>query len=104
MNFIEGDRDICSIIDNYPWTIDTFTKLQSDGSSFATSSPMPYCYLVEYQQKYSSNITNFINTLVAAVSSLNDEKTSNAVNNVSKKIGSLYNSLVSAVTGEASKS
>ena len=104
LNFIDGDGGICSIIDNYPWTIDTFTKLQSDGSSFATSSPMPYCYLVEYQQKYSSNITNFVNTLVAAVSALNDEKTSNAVDNVSKKIGSLYNSLVSAVTGEASKS
>lgn len=102
VSFLQGDNDICSIVDNYPWTIDTFSKIKAtNGSSFTTSSPIPYCYLVEYRQKYSSNITNFINTLVSAVASLTDKATQDAVTKVSNKIGSLFNSLVSAVTGQA---
>ena len=40
---------------------------------------MPHCYVVEYQQRYSSTITNLLNTLVAGVNGVD-----NLVSNVDK--------------------
>jgi hypothetical protein len=61
---------------------------------------IPHCYLVEYQQKMSSNITNFINTLVAAVNAINDTSTAAAVENIGEGLDSLKNALWESVTGD----
>lgn len=54
--------DVVDIIGGYPWTIDTVQQ-KKDNSVIN----VPHCYAVEYQQRYSSTITNLINTLVGGI-------------------------------------
>lgn len=89
----------CSILSDYPWTMNHFVKKENDsfGNGNLLTAPVPHCYLVQFKQKYSSNITNYINTLVAAAGALTDESTSTAMLDVTSKVGSLLGSLLSAI-------
>ena len=89
----------CSILSDYPWTMNHFVKKENDsfGNGNPLTAPVPHCYLVQFKQKYSSNITNYINTLVAAAGALTDDSTTEAMTNVTSKIGDLLGSLLSAV-------
>jgi hypothetical protein len=58
-----------------------------------SSAPIPHCYLVEYQQMHSSNITNFVNTLAAAANAITDSSTYNAFNTVQDKVKTLWSAL-----------
>lgn len=97
---------LCSILDNYHWTLDTFANrlrnnetVLKDGSVVSLSSPVPHCYLIEYQQKHSSNITNFVNTIVAAGQVLSDQKVHSAFNTVGNTISTLQAGLMSVLMG-----
>ena len=89
----------CSILSDYPWTMNHFVKKENDsfGNGNLLTAPVPHCYLVQFKQKYSSNITNYINTLVAAAGALTDDSTTEAMINVTSKVGELLGSLLSAV-------
>lgn len=89
----------CSILSDYPWTMNHFVKKENDsfGNGNLLTAPVPHCYLVQFKQKYSSNITNYINTLVAAAGALTDDSTVEAMTNVTSKVGDLLASLLSAV-------
>lgn len=89
----------CSILSDYPWTMNHFVKKENDtfGNGNLLTAPVPHCYLVQFKQKYSSNITNYINTLVAAAGALTDESTSKAMLDVTSKVGNLLGSLLSAI-------
>ena len=71
---------IVDIVSNYPWSIDSVQQ-KKDNSVIS----VPHCYVVEYQQRYSSTITNLLNTLTAGVNGL-DNLVSN-VNEVVEKVG-----------------
>lgn len=97
---------LCSILDNYHWTLDTFANrlrnnetVLKDGSVASLSSPVPHCYLIEYQQKHSSNITNFVNTIVAAGQVLADQKVQSAFKTVGNTISTLQAGLMSVLMG-----
>lgn len=89
----------CSILSDYPWTMNHFVKKENDsfGNGNPLTAPVPHCYLVQFKQKYSSNITNYINTLVAAAGALTDDSTTEAMINVTSKVGELLGSLLTAV-------
>lgn len=67
---------IVDIVSNYPWSIDSVQQ-KKDNSVIS----VPHCYVVEYQQRYSSTITNLLNTLVAGVNGLD-----NLVSNVTEVV------------------
>ena len=63
-NFNGTDSEIVDVVSDYPWSIDSI-KMSSAGGTI----DIPHCYIVEYQQRYSSSITNLINSFVAAKNS-----------------------------------
>lgn len=63
---------IVDIVSDYPWSIDSVQQ-KKDNSVIS----VPHCYVVEYQQRYSSTITNLLNTLTAGV---------NGVKNLTKNL------------------
>lgn len=65
---------IVDIVSDYPWSIDSVQQ-KKDNSVIS----VPHCYVVEYQQRYSSTITNLLNTLTAGVNGVD-----NLVSNVNK--------------------
>lgn len=115
-DYTKSNEQICDILDNYRWTLDTFNKVNTysvnsqDGLGISGNKDnnlstvnvgnIPHCYLIQYQQRYSSNITNFINTMVAAVNAVNDESTIKGVTGIGEGIDALKNTLMKAVMGD----
>lgn len=66
-----GD-EIIDILTQYTWTIDVYNKSANSRTDAYLGSNIPYCCLVEYQQKTGSNILNLINTMVAGISTTKD--------------------------------
>lgn len=100
-NKTENSKSLCSILDDYSWTIDTFVgdiKITDDTIERVSSAPIPHCYLIEYQQKYSSNISNLLNTMVAALSTFNDEGLKQTWGKAMSKFNSLRSSLSAAIS------
>lgn len=92
---------ICSILDSYSWTVDSFkTTAWNTQNDIHKSAPVPHCYLVEYQQLHSSNITNFVNTLVAATSALTDQSTAKSFVSMEHKLSKLYGALQAALIND----
>ena len=54
------------IMSDYNWTIDTF--VQTSGKT----CDLPHCYAIEYQQLHNSAVTNFANSISAAVTAINN--------------------------------
>lgn len=97
-NGMDKKMEICSILDQYSWHMDGFNKASFNTvNGVHTSAPVPHCYLIEYQQKHSSNITNFVNTLAATGSALFDPNTSKSFDLIGNKLGKLYGALQSAL-------
>lgn len=109
--FVTSSVQICDILDDYKWTIDDFTNKNQNfqfdigkddktvkSANFSVCN-VPHCYLIQYQQRRSSNITNFVNTLVSAVSAINDSGTEKAITKMASKIDELKNSLMKSVFG-----
>lgn len=93
--------EICSILDSYSWTVDSFkTTSWNTQNNIHKSAPIPHCYLVQYQQLHSSNITNFVNTLVAATSALTDQSTAKSFVSMEHKLSKLYGALQSALLND----
>lgn len=79
-------NEVVDIITDYPWTIDTLKKSTNGGII-----DVPHCYVIEYQQRYSSSITNLINSLTAAKNGLG--QTVEEVSSVISKVSALVKSL-----------
>lgn len=71
------NNSIVDIVSDYPWSIDSVQQ-KKDNSVIS----VPHCYVVEYQQRYSSTITNLFNTLTAGV---------NGVDNLAKNLTEIDN-------------
>ena len=74
------------IMSDYPWTIDKF--VQTSGKT----CDLPHCYAIEYSQSHNSAVTNFANSVSAAVTSINNidvGQVDNAVNQIQKLWSSL---------------
>lgn len=109
--FVTSSVQICDILDDYKWTIDDFTNknqnfqfnIGKDDKNTKTANfsvcNVPHCYLIQYQQRKSSNITNFVNTLVSAVTAVNDAATGEAITKMASKIDDLKKSLMKSVFG-----
>lgn len=59
-NIDKRSEEIVDIVTNYPWSIDQVNK-NKDGGIIN----VPHCYAIEYQQRYTSSITNLINSINA---------------------------------------
>lgn len=100
-------NEVVDIITDYPWTIDTLKKSTNGGII-----DVPHCYVIEYQQRYSSSITNLINSLTAAKNGLGQtvEEVSSVISKVSALVKSLSGvgdsvaSVASSVTNSGSGS
>lgn len=66
-----SSQEIIDVLTQYTWTIDDY-KSSSNTTAAYLNSPIPCCYLAEYQQKTGSNILNLINTMVAGISTTKD--------------------------------
>ena len=74
------------IMSDYPWTIDKF--VQTSGKT----CDLPHCYAIEYSQSHNSAVTNFANSVSAAVTSINNidvGQVDTAVNQIQKLWSSL---------------
>lgn len=96
---------LCDILNDYKWTLDTSTLLGHAAQSPETPKVygIPHCYLIQYIQKYSSNITNFINTIVSAVNTVNDEQLGKSITDIGQTIDRLKGSLMKALSGDDSE-
>lgn len=90
----EKNDEIIDIVTDYSWTIDKF--LTNGG----VQSDIPFCYLVEYKQSHSTTITNIINTISAATTSIRNVVSNDSVQNALNGIKKLASSLMST-SGEA---
>lgn len=78
--------ELVDIVSDYYWTIDKISK-SADGGVI----DVPHCYVVEYQQRYSSTITNLINSIVAAKNGIS--QTAGSVSDVISKVSALVKNL-----------
>lgn len=85
----------CDILGKYKWSIDTY--------KVGDVSSIPYCYLSEYKQTHNSVISNLINSISAAVTSISDEGNQTALKEGFDKIKQLSSVLTNAAIGELSK-
>lgn len=102
-NFFKKDKlQVCDILNDYKWTLDTSVNLgrAAESPELPKASSVPHCYMVQYTQKLSSNITNFINTIVSAVNTINDESVQKSIKNVAKSVDTLKNGLMKALTND----
>lgn len=77
------------IMSDYYWTIDKF--VQTSGKT----CDLPHCYAIEYSQAHNSAVTNFANSVSAAVNAINNidvANVDNAVNQIQKLCTSLMKS------------
>lgn len=78
--------ELVDIVSDYYWTIDKISK-SADGGII----DVPHCYVIEYQQRYSSTITNLINSIVATKNGIT--QTSGSVSDVISKVSALVKNL-----------
>lgn len=77
------------IMSDYYWTIDKF--VQTSGKT----CDLPHCYAIEYSQAHNSAVTNFANSVSAAVTAIKNidlANVDNAVNQIQKLCTSLMKS------------
>lgn len=84
---------VCDVLGKYKWNIDTINKGMQSG--------VPYCYLIEYKQERNSVITNLINSINAAVTSVVNNAA--ALNMGFERVTTLGKAIVSAAAGELSQ-
>lgn len=84
---------VCDVLGKYKWNIDTINKGMQSG--------VPYCYLIEYKQERNSVITNLINSISAAVTSVVNNAA--ALNTGFERVTTLGKAIVSAAAGELSQ-
>jgi hypothetical protein len=74
---------------DYYWTIDKF--VQTSGKT----CDLPHCYAIEYSQAHNSAVTNFANSVSAAINAIDNidlANVDNAVNQIQKLCTSLMKS------------
>lgn len=84
---------VCDVLGKYKWNIDTINKGMQSG--------VPYCYLIEYKQERNSVITNLINSISAAVTSVYNNAA--ALDTGFERVTTLGKAIVSAAAGELSQ-
>ena len=90
-----SENSRCDILGKYMWNIDTY--------KIGDVSTIPYCYLIEYKQKHNSVISNLINSISAAVTSVGDESNLTSIQSGFEKIKELSSAMTSAAAGELSE-
>lgn len=85
-NIDKRTEETVDIVTDYPWSIDKVMKSKDGGVI-----NVPHCYAIEYQQRYTSSITNLINSSNALTGGVDDAKNTVATlyNNVSNLIQNL---------------
>ena len=67
-DYVNKKDEIVDVVTGYNWSIDSMvTNTGSNTTDTATANKIahvPHCYAIEYQQRYSSSITNLINSLI----------------------------------------
>lgn len=80
--------EIVDVVSDYPWNIDGM--LTSKGRIVH----VPHCYAIEYQQRYSSSMTNLINSLVAGATGV--ENLGDTLTSVNRNLGTFLDNLAGA--------
>ena len=85
-NIDKRTEETVDIVTDYPWSIDKVMKSKDGGVI-----NVPHCYAIEYQQRYTSSITNLINSSNALTGGLDNtvDTVSKLYNNVSNLIQNL---------------
>lgn len=61
-----GDSETINILNNFRWTLNKTSSSGSSGSGkVGAGGQVPFAYVKEYRQIYSSQITNMINSLLS---------------------------------------
>lgn len=67
-DYMNKKDEIVDVVTGYNWSIDSMaTNADSNTTDTKTANKIahvPHCYAIEYQQRYSSSMTNLINSLV----------------------------------------
>lgn len=67
-DYMDKKDEIVDVVTGYNWSIDSMaTNADSNTTNPETANKIahvPHCYAIEYQQRYSSSMTNLINSLV----------------------------------------
>lgn len=80
------------VVCNYPWSLDGIVSVNGK------IAHVPHCYAIEYQQRYTSSMTNLINSLMAFGKATDNVTTT--LNESLSKIGGFLDNLTKAdVTG-----
>jgi hypothetical protein len=89
-----GDGNHCDILGKYCWTIDAVRN--------SDNNDIPFCRLVEYKQIHNSVITNLINSISAARTSVEKlgENNEDILNKGFDKVKEISKAMVSAAAGE----
>lgn len=90
-----SENSRCDILGKYMWNIDTY--------KIGDVSTIPYCYLIEYKQKHNSVISNLINSISAAVTSVGEGSNLTSISSGFEKIKELSSAMTSAAAGELSE-
>lgn len=100
-NSSQVTEEIVDIVSSYPWTIDPVLSSSKGGTI-----DVPHCYVIEYQQRYSSTITNLINSFSAAKSGIGNsvEQISDVVSKVSSLVKNLTSVGSAIMNGEGNNS
>lgn len=88
-----SSNNICDVLGKYKWNIDNIKNGETSG--------VPYCYLIEYKQERNSVITNLINSVSAAVTSVYNN--ADSLNKGFERVTTLGKAIVSAAAGELSQ-
>lgn len=87
-----GDGNHCDILGKYCWSIDAVRN--------SDNNDIPFCRLVEYKQIHNSVITNLINSISAASTSV--ESNAGVLGDGFNKVQEISTAMVSAAAGELS--
>ena len=82
-NINKRTEEIVDIVTDYPWSIDKVMKSKDGGII-----NVPHCYAIEYQQRYTSSITNLINS-ADVLTGKGGSSVSSLINNISNLIQNL---------------
>lgn len=88
-----GEKEIINILNNYRWTINENTHASS-----TTSGQIPFIYVAERQQLFSSQITNVINSIMSLTSA--KEKIRASVPTITKVIDTVSQAISDALGGD----
>lgn len=82
-NINKRTEETVDIVTDYPWSIDKVMKSKDGGII-----NVPHCYAIEYQQRYTSSITNLINS-ADVLTGKGGSSVSSLINNISNLIQNL---------------